>query len=55
MVEPESCWTAWLAFLAALFALPMSLAERDRFMQHTARSEPPRRSPICSTTDRVPA
>jgi len=27
--EPRSRWRAWLAFLAALFALPMTVTERD--------------------------
>ena len=34
-------WTAWRAFLAALFGLPMEDAERALYDAHTGRSGPP--------------
>jgi hypothetical protein len=40
--DPES-WVAWRAFLAALFALPMSPAELAAYQASTARANPPSR------------
>jgi len=34
-------WAAWLAFLAALFALPMTKAQRAIYAKHTGRSSVP--------------
>jgi hypothetical protein len=34
-------WDAWRAFLAALFALPMTEAELAIYREHTGRSTPP--------------
>jgi hypothetical protein len=34
-------WAAWLVFLAALFALPMSEEQRAIYTKHTGRSTPP--------------
>jgi len=36
-----STWRSWLAFLAALFALPMSEAEAEVWRECTGRSSPP--------------
>jgi hypothetical protein len=36
-----STWTAWFAFMAALFALPMSHEQRRIYRQCTGRQEPP--------------
>ena len=35
-------WSAWLGFLKAVFALPMSMGERDLFTECTGRDQPPR-------------
>ncbi|MDE1906712.1 MAG: hypothetical protein KGH75_09730 [Rhodospirillales bacterium] len=35
-------WTAWRAFLAALFALPMDDAAQAIYTRHTGRTDPPR-------------
>jgi hypothetical protein len=37
-------WRAWLAFLAALFGLPMSDAELEVYRRHTGRQDPPSES-----------
>ena len=37
----KGTWEPWLAFLAALFALPMSEAQLATYRQHTGRQEPP--------------
>jgi hypothetical protein len=34
-------WTAWLAFLAALFALPLDSEALDTYRRHTGRTTPP--------------
>lgn len=34
-------WEGWRAFLAALFALPMTDAQLDTYRAHTGRTEPP--------------
>jgi len=34
-------WTRWLAFLRALFALPLSEAEHAVYAHHTGRETPP--------------
>jgi hypothetical protein len=34
-------WAAWLAFLCALFALPMSEEQLELYRKHTGRSTPP--------------
>jgi hypothetical protein len=34
-------WNAWFAFLAALFALPMTDEQLEVYQQHTGRSSPP--------------
>jgi hypothetical protein len=34
-------WTAWLAFLCALFALPMTAEQLALYQKHTGRSAPP--------------
>ena len=39
--RPPATWAAWRAYLAALFALPMSAEDLALFQQHTGRSEPP--------------
>jgi hypothetical protein len=39
--KPKESWSAWRAFLCALFALPMSEAERKTYEACTARTEPP--------------
>src|SRR5262245_49375007 len=36
-----SSWNAWEAFLKALFAIPMSEAEKSYFSIHTQRERPP--------------
>jgi hypothetical protein len=36
-----STWTAWRAFLAALFALPMDAPTMEAFIQHTGRQTAP--------------
>ncbi len=36
-----STWDAWRAFLAALFALPMSAKQLANYQKHTGRSAPP--------------
>jgi hypothetical protein len=36
-----STWRAWFAFLAALFALPMTDAELTIYRRHTGRQDPP--------------
>lgn len=38
--DPDS-WTAWRAFLAALFALPMSEDEAEAYQRHTGRDTAP--------------
>jgi hypothetical protein len=35
-------WAGWFSFLAALFGLKMTPAERKLFTQHTGRTQPPR-------------
>jgi hypothetical protein len=37
----RTTWAAWFAFIAALFALPMSTNQLDIYRQCTARTEPP--------------
>ncbi|HQT89609.1 MAG TPA: hypothetical protein PK677_13840 [Acidiphilium sp.] len=37
----EGTWTAWRAFLAALFGLPMTDTETETFRLRTGRTEPP--------------
>jgi hypothetical protein len=37
----EGTWTAWRAFLAALFGLPMTDAEAETYRLRTGRTEPP--------------
>src|SRR5262245_29754791 len=34
-------WNAWLAFLCALFALPLSSDELELYRKHTDRTKPP--------------
>lgn len=34
-------WSAWRAFLCALFALPMDAAQSETYRRHTGRTEPP--------------
>jgi Terminase large subunit, T4likevirus-type, N-terminal len=41
LFKDHSTWSAWRAFLAALFALPMSEEELQTYRQCTARAEPP--------------
>jgi hypothetical protein len=36
-----STWRAWFAFLAAVFALPMTAAELEVYQRHTGRQDPP--------------
>jgi hypothetical protein len=38
----SSSWDSWRAFLAALFALPMTPAQLALFQKHTGRTTPPR-------------
>lgn len=38
--DPET-WTAWRAFLAALFALPMTEGEAEAYQRHTGRETAP--------------
>ena len=38
--EPET-WAAWRAFLAAVYALPMTEVERAIYTKHTGRETPP--------------
>ena len=40
-VLPGDTWGAWRAFLAALFALPMTAEQIAIYQQHTGRSAPP--------------
>jgi hypothetical protein len=37
----QSTWAAWFAFLAALFALPMTTGELAIYRERTGRTEPP--------------
>jgi hypothetical protein len=37
----RATWQAWFAFIAALFALPMTEEQADIYARHTGRSEPP--------------
>jgi hypothetical protein len=39
--KKPSSWIAWRAFLAALFALPMTAQELAIYRQHTGRDTPP--------------
>ena len=39
--EPAESWLAWVAFLTALFGLPMTDAERDIYQRHTGRQVAP--------------
>lgn len=39
--KSDASWAAWTAFLAALFALPMSDDQRELYQQCTSRSVPP--------------
>jgi hypothetical protein len=39
--KDSNTWTAWFAFLAALFALPMTNEQRDVYRQCTGRDAPP--------------
>lgn len=39
--KPAASWASWRAFLCALFALPMTEAERAVYAACTARTEPP--------------
>ncbi|MDO9411981.1 MAG: hypothetical protein Q7T81_05330 [Pseudolabrys sp.] len=39
--KDRTTWAAWFAFLAALFAVPMSAQEREIYQRCTGRSEPP--------------
>jgi hypothetical protein len=39
--KDPSSWTAWRAFLAALFALPMTPEQVAIFQKHTGRQQPP--------------
>jgi hypothetical protein len=39
--KDRATWNAWFAFIAALFALPMSDAQIETFRQCTGRSVPP--------------
>jgi hypothetical protein len=41
--KDEASWSAWRAFLAAVFALPMSDAELAIFAACTGRTDPPSR------------
>jgi hypothetical protein len=34
-------WTAWVAFLTALFALPLTAEQLEIYRKHTGRTEPP--------------
>ena len=47
-------WTSWLAFLAALFALPMTDEQLELYRQHTGRTTPPtgRRPSSCAAPRR---
>jgi hypothetical protein len=38
---PGDTWTAWKAFLAALFGLPMTDEQAELFRRHTGRTTPP--------------
>src|SRR5262249_10752365 len=38
---PGDSWSAWTAFVAALFGLPMTPAQRQRFAAYTRRQTPP--------------
>jgi hypothetical protein len=38
-------WEPWRVFLRAVFALPMTAAERETFTHHTARQTPPQTPP----------
>lgn len=40
-LKDRATWRAWLVFLRALFALPMSSEERELFTRCTGRSTPP--------------
>ena len=51
-------WAAWFAFLAALFALPMTEQELSIYRERTGRTEPPttrRRLGSYNSTIRVSA
>ena len=37
----QASWSAWRAFLAALFAQPMTPAQLEVYRQCTGRTEPP--------------
>ncbi|MGY3496618.1 hypothetical protein [Bradyrhizobium sp. USDA 4502] len=39
--EDQSTWTAWFAFIAALFSLPMTAEQLAIYRQCTGRNEPP--------------
>src|SRR5580704_15378344 len=39
--QRSKTWDAWFAFLAALFALPMSNEQLAIYQKHTGRSTPP--------------
>jgi hypothetical protein len=39
--QPSANWRAWHAFLAALYALPMSLEDLEIYRRHTNRMAPP--------------
>jgi hypothetical protein len=41
LFRPPSSWTAWRAFLAGLFGLPLSPSALATFQRHTGRQTPP--------------
>ena len=42
--QPTTAWSAWRAFLAALFGLPMSDDQVAIYRRHTGRQRPPEAS-----------